>query len=468
MSSIRARLLVSVAAIQIVGSGLATYLVVTHEQHQSYIAFDARLGEQAEALHSLVEAPEDGVSSFLFHREFMALPQENRYSITDSAGRRIASSKGWPKLKSLPVGERRVVDVNVEGIEYRALILSELAVMDSENGAASGLPTITLVYAAPIAPVEAHIRSVEMQSVSACLALLLTSMLMTAWALDRGLRPLRHLASNAEEIDVGRWTVADFEQSRHLSELRPLAESLTNLVDRLHAAFDREGQFFADAAHEMKSSIAIVCSTLQFALQAERTASDYRVELIGALEDTDRLQALVGSMFDLARIESNRSSSDSSAGAEVHAQVQRAMKHLQPLARQKGVHILTQAGESEVWVGIPEEDLFTVLANLVENAIVYSDTAKTVTISVSADEEKCRVIVADQGCGMAQATLPHIYERFYRVDVSRARATGGVGLGLSIVRALVLRAGGTISVQSELGEGSVFEVALPIIKPALM
>jgi signal transduction histidine kinase len=97
---------------------------------------------------------------------------------------------------------------------------------------------------------------------------------MTAWAFDRGLRPLRHLASNAETIDLGRWTLADFEQGRHLSELKPLTDSLINLVDRLHAAFDRERQSFANAAHEMKSSIAIVRSTLQFAFQSSISFSE--------------------------------------------------------------------------------------------------------------------------------------------------------------------------------------------------
>src|ERR1700730_18733766 len=98
-SSIRARLLASVAAIQIVGAGVATYLVVEHERHQSYNVFDANLGEEAAVVRSLVEAPEEGDDSIVFHREFMALPKGDRFFIADSTGRKIDGSDGWSDIK---------------------------------------------------------------------------------------------------------------------------------------------------------------------------------------------------------------------------------------------------------------------------------------------------------------------------------------------------------------------------------
>jgi signal transduction histidine kinase len=303
-TSIRARLLASVAAIQIVGAGVATYLVVEHERHQSYNAFDANLGEEAAVVRSLVEAPEEGDDSIVFHREFMALPKGDRFFIADSTGRKIDGSDGWPDINPLPREPRSVVNVQVAGTQYRALVLQKLPVVDPDSQPTPASPTLTLIYAAPTAPVEEHIRRVELQSIAACLALLAVSTLVSAWALTRGLRPLRDLASGAEQIDVGRWTLPELEESKRFSELKPLANALSDLVDRLHAAFDRERQFFGDAAHEMKSSVAIVRSTLQFALQTDRSAADYRVELQDALEDTGRLQDLVASMLDLARIES--------------------------------------------------------------------------------------------------------------------------------------------------------------------
>jgi signal transduction histidine kinase len=268
---------------------------------------------------------------------------------------------------------------------------------------------------------------------------------------------------DAEKIDVGHWTLSELEESQRFSELRPLANALMNLVDRLHTAFDRERQFFGDAAHEMKSSVAIVSSTLQFALQKERNAADYRVELQGALADTRRLQDLVGSMLDLARIESISSNSSPAeiAIAEVHAEAQRVTERLRPIAAQKDIQIEIDAEQHDAWVRMSEEDLLTVLTNLIENSIQYSDFGKRVTVKVRTGGGQCSVIVSDEGRGISSTALPHIFERFYRGDVSRSRATGGVGLGLSIVQALILRANGTISGRSEQGKGTAFTIVLP-------
>lgn len=464
-TSIRARLLASMVAIQIVGSGLAMYLVVEHERYQSYAAFDATLGEQAAVLRSLIEAPEETSDVIVFHREFMALPDGDRFFITDAHGEKIDGSQGWPGIKPLPQASRSVVSVRAGATQYRVLVLQKLPVVDPEAAPTPASPTITLIYASPTAPVEAHIRRVELQSIAACLALLMLSTLVSAGALTSGLRPLRDLASNAEKIDVGRWTLSEVEESKKFSELRPLADALVGLVNRLHAAFDRERQFFGDAAHEMKSSVAIVRSTLQFALQTDRSAADYRTELQDALADTGRLQGLVASMLDLARIESITivSPTGENSMAEVHAEAQRAANRLRPLAVQKNIQIRIDADRQDAWVRMPEEDLLAALSNLVENAILYSDPGKRVTIAIRKDSGQCRLSVSDEGCGITQSALPHIFERFYRIDASRTRATGGVGLGLSIAKALISRAKGTISVHSEPGIGSVFTIVLPAI-----
>lgn len=461
--SIRARLLASIAAIQIIGAGVATYLVVEHERHQSYVAFDASLGEQAAVLRSLVEAPEEANDAIIFHKEFMALPKDDRFLLTDAKGEKIDGSEGWQVPRPLPLEPRSVVSLQVGGIQYRALLLQKLPVVDPEAEPTPSSPTLNLLYAAPTAPVEAHIDRVKIQSIMACLALLAASTAISAWALTRGLRPLRNLTTGAERIDVGQWKLSELDESRRFSELKPLAEALAGLVDRLHAAFDRERQFFGDAAHEMKSSVAIVRSTLQFALQTKRSAADYRMELQDALVDTERLQDLVAGMLDLARIESIASVSACSepSATEVHADVQRAIDRLRPLAVERNIRVEMDSDLKEAWVRMPEEDLLTVLSNLVENAILYSDRGKTVSITVRAGTDGCQISVSDQGCGVSQSALPHIFERFYRCDSSRARATGGIGLGLSIAKALVVRARGSISVQSEQGKGSAFAVVLP-------
>lgn len=134
---------------------------------------------------------------------------------------------------------------------------------------------------------------------------------------------------------------------------------------------------------------------------------------------------------------------------------------LRPLDLRRNIRVEIDADRQEAWVGMSEEDLLTVLSNLVENAILYSDRGKQVTIGIRTDSGCCSISVGDEGCGIAPAALQYIFDRFYRGDASRSRATGGVGLGLSIAKALVHRANESISVQSEPGEGSLFTILLP-------
>ena len=464
MTSIRARLLASVAAIQIAGAGTATYLVVQHERHQSYVVFDANLGEQAAEVRSLVEAPDKPTNPLIFHQEFLALPKSDHVLVTDAQGKILGGSADWYPLGSLPNELRSVVPLKIGETEFRALIVQNLPVIDTEAQTTPTSPTITVVYASPIAPVETHIWHVELQAIEACVALLAAAMLVTGWALTRGLRPLYDLASDAEKIDVDRWTLPKLDASRRFLELRPLANSLAELVNRLHAAFDRERQFFNDAAHEMKSSVAIVRSTLQFALQADRNAADYRMELQDALTDTARLQDLVANMLDLARIESiaRVDSNLEFAETELHAEAQRVIDRLRHLSLQKGIRLEVDADRQDAWVRMSAEDMLTVLTNLVENAIQYSDAGTRVVIGIRAANGLCHISVSDQGCGISPSALAYIFDRFYRGDASRSRATGGFGLGLSIAKALVLRANGTISVTSEQGNGTVFTITLPM------
>ncbi|HEV2646816.1 MAG TPA: ATP-binding protein [Acidobacteriaceae bacterium] len=465
-TSIRTRLIASIAAIQITGAALVTFLFLSHERSQSYAALDATLREQAAVIRSLIEAPEQPNGPFVFHKEFLSIPSSDLFLITDVRGRTISTSRQPLPPVILPPQPRAVLNLHLAGKPYRALVLQNLPLVDPDAPPSPESQSITLIYATPTAPVEAHLRHIATQAAEACLALLASATFISAWALTFGLRPLRNLASDAEKIDVGHWTLSQLEEGRRFTELRPLADSLARLVDRLRNAFHRERQFFGDAAHEMKSSVAIVRSTVQYALQTDRTAAEYRKELQDALADTARLQDLVAGMLDLARIESNAAPPTPSeyTSAEVHAEVQRVIARLRPLAAARHVRVHTSAEPQETWARISEEDLSTTLTNLLENAILYSDPGKQVTIAIRTCKGHCEIIVQDQGCGIAPTALPYIFDRFYRSDASRTRSTGGVGLGLSIAKALITRANGTLSVESEQGKGSAFRIAIPTVE----
>lgn len=142
------------------------------------------------------------------------------------------------------------------------------------------------------------------------------------------------------------------------------------------------------------------------------------------------------------------------------------IKELAPQASEKAIQVMmTNGGEEDAWVSGERHLLTQVVTNLVENAIKFTLAGGQVSVSTweerAGAERESILEVRDSGCGIAPAEVPHIFERWYRVDKARARATGGSGLGLSIVQAVVERHSGTVSVVSQPGQGSVFQVRLP-------
>jgi signal transduction histidine kinase len=245
-------------------------------------------------------------------------------------------------------------------------------------------------------------------------------------------------------------------------ELAPLSLALTRLVERLRMAFQREQQFSADAAHEMKTAIAIVKSTLQLALERPGGAAEYRLGIERALEDTERMQELAIGLLQLAKIEglASRGKVADSVGDVLEA-VRDVEREVAPLLASRKMQLRIHAPKDAVSAGISTEDLLIILKNLVENAIHYSEDESPIDVTIEARDQLCCLTVKDTGRGIAADALPHIFERFYRGDQSRSRGSGGVGLGLAIIYAIVQRAGGSVTAESSPGEGSTFRVQLP-------
>ena len=464
MTSLRRRILTSFALIQCAGALIATCLVVEHERRQAYRALDATLGEQAAAVRALLEAPEGVRTTIRFHKEFLTLPAGDRYLIIGPQNNVLGGSQGWYPGMEFSDASRSTADIEVMGRSYRALVLRHLAVVEPETNPSGPSPSVTIVYATLTEPVEKHIRRVQIDAVEACLVLLIVGAFLSSWALDVGLKPLLDLAHDAECIDVGHWTLPRLAASQRFVELKPLADALQGLVSRLSGAFERERQFFGDAAHELKSSVAIVRSTLQFALQSSRSTLEYEEELQNALHDTSRVQDLVRRMLDLARIESLRTAVEATEQdrSEAYSVCQRVVDSFTPLAVKAGVLIHFIPEQYDAWVAMKEEDLFNVLVNLIENSLAHVECGDVISIRIRYSAGDAELLVADTGCGIAEDARPHIFDRFYRGDRSRSRDTGGVGLGLSIVKALILRAGGTIEFAPGGQGGSIFRISLPL------
>jgi heavy metal sensor kinase len=298
----------------------------------------------------------------------------------------------------------------------------------------------------------------------ASLLLLGITALLALWGIRRGLRPLQHLAGQAALVSAQNWEFRVPDDARQIEELRPLTESMARMLERLQSSFVQQREFLGNATHELKTPLAVLKSTLQSLLQRPRSPEEYRIGLEHALEDLERLERLLQWMLRLARAEqwAHGALRRDLQAVDLAATCEAAVERIRGLADAGGTKIHL-AKNGPVTLQADPDDLQLVWVNLLENAVRFSPEGAAVEVTVTREGERCaRVVFADQGPGIAAADLPHVFDRFYRGDPSRTRATGGFGLGLAIAKALVEAYGGTITAESAAGEGTRMTVELPV------
>lgn len=461
--SIRQRLLIGVAVVQVAAALIATALVVHHEKRRSYALLEAGLVEHAAVVESVIQPPDEDTGGLMLHRELLTLPRNDVYVLSDATGAVLAASSDWRPAQPLPTAPQTFFNLEIKGKDYRGMVLHDVILVSAEPDELAKMPKLTLVYASRISEVRQHVRHVALLAAGIGLLLLLASLAATGWVVRAGLRPVVQLAGRAARIDAAHWNFPPDLADEEADELVPLSTALSHLVDRLRAAFERERQFSADAAHEMKTSVAIIKSTLQLTLDRERTGPEYRSGMERALEDTERLHRLVSSMLRLAKLESLGSRpSPEAAPLDMLASLARVESRLTPLLDAREIQLQITSSQRAILVRSTSDEIDLALTNLLENAILYSPLRSSIRVNVSTHANLCALSVADAGCGIEASAMPHIFERFYRGDPSRSRESGGNGLGLAIVKAIVERAGGSVHAESTPAQGSVFNVTLPL------
>jgi len=243
-------------------------------------------------------------------------------------------------------------------------------------------------------------------------------------------------------------------------ELGRLARTFDEMIARLEGAFRRQRQFTGDASHELRTPLTALKGQVEVALARPREPDEYRDVLTGVNEEVDRLIRLVGSLLTLARADAGEiallrepiSLGDAVAGA---------VEQVEPLADLRGISLRLEPGPA-VTVDADESLLLQLLLNLLDNAMKFTPSGGEVRANWGVDGGAAFVTISDTGVGIAAEHLPHVFERFYRVDTARSRAEGGTGLGLAISRWIVEAHGGEISAASTPGGGSTFTARLPL------
>lgn len=241
-------------------------------------------------------------------------------------------------------------------------------------------------------------------------------------------------------------------------ELTVLGNEFNDLTERLQTSEQKRSRFVSDASHELKTPLASIKLLSDSILQYDMDIDTVR-EFVGDIGDeAERLNRMTAKLLSLTKAEGNPL--EESEIIYMAPTVQRVARMLRANAIQSKIKVILDL-DTDSPILILEDDLYQIVFNLMENGIKYNTPNGQLTVRLSRIEDNAVLTVADTGMGIPEDALPHIFERFYRVDKARSRATGGSGLGLSIVRTIVQRNRGEIEVQSTVGLGTTFVVTFP-------
>jgi signal transduction histidine kinase len=247
-------------------------------------------------------------------------------------------------------------------------------------------------------------------------------------------------------------------------EVTELTEEFNNMTRRLQSTEELRRRFVSDASHELRTplaSIRLLSDSIANSVDMDESTMREFVTDIGS--EAERLQRTTEKLMKLTRMDSRVPVER--VPVNVKKTVERTIHLLNPLALDKGVTIYTELAEDCV-ICAQEDDLYQIIFNLAENAIKYNSFGGNVFLRLERRDENAVLTVEDTGIGIPEADMPHIFDRFYRVDKARARANGGSGLGLSIVNDAVHTNGGTVRVEPRETVGTRFIVSFPLLPGA--
>jgi two-component system OmpR family sensor kinase len=295
---------------------------------------------------------------------------------------------------------------------------------------------------------------------------LLLGIVGSYWLAAHAFAPINRLTRAAQHIEAG-----DLHQRVTVphagDEVQALALTFNEMIERLDKAFTQQRRFVADASHELRTPVAAIRSMTDVVLAQRSPVS--REEYIAVLNEinieAERLGHLINDLLALARADEGETLLEWQP-VQLDLLASEVAATIEPLAAERGITLEVGKQESargaSIWIKGDEARLIQAILNLLDNALVYTNAGGKVKLSVEIKDRNACLTVSDTGIGIGSEHLEHIFKRFYRADPARSRGVGGNGLGLAIVDWVIRAHGGTISVQSRIGEGSTFCVMLPL------
>ena len=279
----------------------------------------------------------------------------------------------------------------------------------------------------------------------------------------RALKPLREFSETVEKVQAQNLTDYTIEENK-IAELDRLRKSFNKMLMRLSVSFETQRQFTGNAAHELRTPLALIQAQLDLYHAAEHpestTAAEETIQMV--TEQNERLSKLVRTLLDMSELQTVARNDR----IELHGLIEEVLTDLEPMAQEKNIELIQNShrggekADEELFLTGSDILIYRMLYNLVENAIKYNQKDGTVTVSAIREKNEVVLTVSDTGNGIDEAFRTQIFEPFFRIDKSRSRELGGVGLGLTMVREVVRVHDGTIKVYANKNKGTTFEVKM--------
>ena len=279
---------------------------------------------------------------------------------------------------------------------------------------------------------------------------------ITFFISGHALKPLCDFSKKIEEVQAQNLSDSRIEENK-FSELNQLSVSYNKMLERLSEAFKLQRQFTANATHELRTPLAVMQLQIDLYNSSKHPNNDTSAQQTISMitEQTERLSKMVRTLLDMSELQTIARDEE----IAISALVEEVLADLEPLAQEKGINLIEKC-DNVLLMG-SDILIYRLVYNLVENAIKYNFSGGTVTVTATQQNSQLHLTVEDTGNGIPEELKERIFEPFFRLDKSRSRELGGVGLGLALVREIVRVHNGSILVKNNANSGTTFEVIFP-------
>lgn len=456
-ASIVRRLTLAVLLLEFAAALVLIATVGYHERNVQFTVFEANLRANANTLFGALQEADARDGSIVLDLGGLSIPRRAVYRVGDDEGHVLGQQGPVPEVSA---SSGTFMEAKVGREQYLFYVLTGDRAIDPGKPFAVN-HHVRVTYGLPMGRVwHETFEAVSFFALATLVLLSLTALLLT-WLIRQFLQPIHELAVEADKISSDNWSFYPPASSRRLVELRPLVSAIESSLLRLQRSFEQQRRFTGDAAHELKTDLAIVKSSFQLLQMKRRTVEEYGQGLSLGLDDIERLERTVQKMLTLARLE--QAPREDGQSCDLAQAVLEAVEQSRPLAELKEVVVEQRVAGAGLTVRMSKEDALLLSSNVLVNALQCSPAGQTVKVMARWEGELVHLLVRDYGPGIAKEDEPFLFDAFYRGDASRSRNTGGTGLGLSICKAICVRAGGSISIANHREGGAVVEIKLPLI-----